>query len=1023
MTWFTPTRKVSFGLVMLTVSLLLLGDLIGVVPNEDRGLLEGRKKFCESLAVQFSMAVNKGDTDLIHATLDALVAREKDVVSAAIRTANGRVLAESGDHATNWVDIPLGKSTATHVQVPVFNGKRRWGTVEVSFRDLQGTGLLLGISYSLFPLIGFFLFVGFAAYLFFIKRTLRELDPRSVIPERVKSAFNALAEGLVIMDEKEQIILANTSFAEKVESSADSLLGRKLSHLGWAGTGISDEPEKLPWKNALAENKRYSGVALKYESRRDGSRTFMVNTTPILDGKGAVRGVLATFDDLTDLEKKQVELKQTVTQLQKSRKELQEKTVELEFLATRDPLTGCLNRRAFFEKAEFLFLEATQNHGELTCIMADIDHFKSINDRYGHATGDKVIQLVAGELRSNARPDDLVGRYGGEEFCIILPGADRKAAAAIAERLRMQVKSASQGRFTASVRITASFGVAALADGIGDPGELINRADKALYVAKESGRNRVVTWEDTADAGASQAPDGGPEVEMLASLAGGKVTVPDDLVPVVGADGGAGGGSQELNVLQNRIAELEEELAYAQSALTQNDGHDTVTGLPNLVLFYDRISQAMARGERYDQVAAVIVLDIDMFQRINDALGFVIGDQLLRKAADRLCDILRSTDTVSFLDGNSGSPTVSRTGADEFGILLTDLPGSEMVTWIVKRILDNMSQPMRIDGHDIFLSCSVGISLYPHDGDSPDQLMQNANAARYSAKQRLGRNNYAFYSADINQSSYKQLWFESQLHHALEQDELSLHYQPKIDLQSGRVTSMEALVRWHNPKLGFVSPAEFIPVAERTGLINEIGGWVIREACLQTRRWVDAGFADVGVAVNLSALQFRQEDLHERIIATLASIGLAPRLLEVEITETVVMEDFDTAIRILTELHKAGIRLAVDDFGTGYSSLAYLKHLPLNTLKIDRSFLSGTVPDKQDELIITAIIAMAHSMRLSVVAEGVENKAQKDFLVGLGCDEVQGYFISRPVPENDTLELLRRLNGEESSADSARISA
>ncbi len=980
------------------------------------GVSKVDKQFCESLAVQFSLAINRGETDLIHATLDTLVAREKDVMSAAIRTANGRVLAESGDHAANWIDIPLGKSTSTHVQVPIFQGKRRWGTVEVTFRDLKGTGLLLGISHSLFPLILFFTIAGFAAYLFFIKRTLRELDPRSVIPERVKSAFNALAEGLVIVDEKEQIILANTSFAEKIESSDDALLGRKLSHLAWAGDSEQRGPEPFPWHVTLAENKRCNGVPLKYESQREGTHTFMVNTTPITDGKGAVRGALATFDDLTDLEKKQVELRQTVTQLQKSRKALQDKTVELEYLATRDPLTGCLNRRAFFEKAEFLFLDATQKNTELACIMVDIDHFKSINDRYGHATGDKVIQLVTSELRSNARPDDLVGRYGGEEFCIILPGVDRAGAAKIAQRLRIKVKGASQGRFTASVRITASFGVAALTEDIGNPGELINCADKALYVAKESGRNRVIAWGDTEVSGEQQAPDHEPGPEVSDSQDGDIALAAKKLSAQVAE-------SRDLKRLQSRVAELEEELTYAQSTLTQRDGRDTVTGLPNRLLFYDRVSQALARGQRYDRTAAIIVLDIDMFQRINDALGFVVGDQLLKKAADRLVEILRNTDTVSLLDGDTASPTVSRTGADEFGILLTDLQDGDMVTWIVKRILDNMSQPLEIDGHEIFLTCSVGISLYPHDGDSADVLMQNANAARYSAKQRLGRNNYAFYSADLNQSSYKHLWFESQLHHALEQGELSLHYQPKIDLQTGKVTSMEALIRWNNPKLGSVSPADFIPVAERTGLINAIGEWVTRTACNQARQWVDAGFVDVGVAVNLSALQFRQEDLHERIITTLAATGLEPRLLEVEITETVVMENYDMAIRILRELHKAGIHLAVDDFGTGYSSLAYLKHLPLNTLKIDRSFLSGTVPDKQDELIITAIIAMAHSMGLAVVAEGVENTAQKAFLAGLGCDEVQGYLLSKPVPEDAVIELLRRHNSEDLPANRARIPA
>lgn len=1000
MTWLTPTRKVSFGLVMLTVSLLLFGDLLGVVPNEDRGLLEGRKKFCKSLAIQFSMAVNSGETSLIHATLDALVAREEDVISAAVRTANGRVLAESGDHAANWVDIPSGKSTSTHVQVPVFHGTRRWGTVEVTFSDLQGSGLLLGISHSLFPLIIFFAVVGSVAYLFFIKRTLRELDPRAVIPERVKSAFNALAEGLVIMDEKEQIILANTSFADKIESSDDALLGRKLSRLAWAGEGRQREREAFPWEVTLAENKRRKGVPLKYESRREGTHTFMVNTAPITDGKGAVRGVLATFDDLTDLEKKQVELRKTVSQLQKSREELQEKTVELEYLATRDSLTGCLNRRAFFEKAEFLFLTATQNNTELSCIMVDIDHFKSINDRYGHATGDKVIRLVTGELRSNARPDDLVGRYGGEEFCIMLPGVDRVSAAAIAERLRIRVKGASQGRFTASVRITASFGVAAVTDDIGNPGELVNFADRALYVAKESGRNRVVVWGDEQTKGGQQAADHEPGPEAIDSQA---------------EDGHSGqeNGERDLKRLENRIAELEEELDYAQSSQTQKDGRDSVTGLPSRLLFHDRVSQAVARGQRYDRTAAIIVLDIDMFQRINDALGFVVGDQLLRKAADRLVEILRNTDTVSLLDDHSASPTVSRTGADEFGILLTDLSDSDMVTWIVKRLLDNMSQSLEIDGHEIFLTCSVGISLYPHDGDCADALIKNANAARYSAKQHLSRNNYAFYSADLNQSSYKHLWFESQLYHALEQGELSLHYQPKIDLQTGRVNSMEALVRWDNPKLGSVSPEDFIPVAERTGLINKIGEWVTREACRQARRWVDAGFVDVGVAVNLSALQFREEDLHQRIIAMLADVGLEPRLLEVEITESVVMENYDMAIRILNELHKAGVHLAVDDFGTGYSSLAYLKYLPLNTLKIDRSFLSGTVPDKQDELIITAIIAMAHSMGLAVVAEGVENTAQKAFLAGLGCDEIQGYLVSEPVPQDAVLALLRKHNGED----------
>ena len=1018
MKWFTPVRKVSIGLAMLTVSLLLVAEMIGVIPNEGEGLLEGRKKFCESLAVQFSLAASRGDVDLISATLATLVNRENDVISAAIRNASGRILARSGDHARNWVNIPLDKSTSTHIQVPILNGSRRWGTIEVAFDELRREDTILGYRSSLIELLGFMTLAGFFVYLFFIKRTLRELDPRSVIPERVKSAFDALAEGLVIIDEKEQIILANSAFADKLETSADKLMGHKLSHLSWQ----KDEARKddLPWNVTLANKERHTGVPMKYKSLRNGTRTFMVNTAPITGASGAVRGALATFDDLTDLESKQIQLKQTISNLNKSREELQSKTVELEYLATRDSLTGCLNRRAFFEKAEYLLMQAQQHNSELSCIMVDIDHFKAINDRHGHAMGDKVIQVVTGELRSNARPDDLVGRYGGEEFCIMLPGVSCADAVAIAERLRGNVKNLSHGHFSSSMRITASFGVAEVAGDISSPGEKINLADRALYVAKESGRNRVVAWGDRNyqehngisgedDSRSADAP--APHEHVTEDYSG----TQDDQAPA--------GPGDDLHVLKSRITELEEELAYNHEIQMQRDGRDSVTGLPNRLLFHDRIHQALLRGHRYGRIAAVIVLDIDMFQRINDALGFVIGDQLLKKASERLVDVLRSTDTISLLDENSESPTVSRTGSDEFGILLTDLKDENMVTWIIKRVLDAMSEPLEIDGHEIYITCSAGISLFPHDGDRAETLLQNANAARYVAKKRLGRNKFVFYSADINQVSYKQLWFENQLHHALELDELYLDYQPKVDLQTGRITSMEALIRWKNPKLGFVSPADFIPLAERTGLINEIGDWVIHAACVQARRWQDAGFGDISVAVNLSAVQFRQADLHERILTTLGESGIEPKLLEVEITESILMENYEMAVALLHALNDAGVRLSIDDFGTGYSSLAYLKHMPVSTLKIDRSFLSETVPDRQDELIIKAIIAMAHSMDMTVVAEGVENNAQKTFLTGLQCDEMQGYLFSKPVGKDEALELLRRHNSDTSVPNPGRKSA
>jgi len=1009
MKWFRPVWKVSFGLVLLTVSLLMVGDLIGLVPDSEKGLLEGRGKFCESLAVQFSLAFSRGDVELVRATLDTLVKREDDILSAAIRNAGGRVLAQAGDHKSNWVSIPLDKSTATHVQVPIFHESRRLGTVEVVFERPLTSANTLGFGSSLINLIAFLALTSFFSYLLFLKRTLRELDPRSVIPERVKSAFNALAEGLVIIDEKEQILLANTSFADKIEVPAHKLLGHKLSYLSWKRDG--DQKRRLPWVAVLANEKLKTGVPLKYETQRGGMRTFMVNTSPVTDAKGAIRGALATFDDLTDLESKQLQLTSTIDNLQQSRKELQEKTVELEYLATRDALTGCLNRRAFLEKAEQMHLEAMQNGKDMACIMVDIDHFKSVNDQFGHAVGDKVIQLVSGELRANARPDDIVGRYGGEEFCIILPGVNCANTVNIAERLRLKVKSTTKERFTGSVRVTASFGVAGINADVPSPAELINLADKALYIAKENGRNRVIAWDGHNTQEQLSAP-GHDAQDEIAPKTGTDEQLADDPRVFVNPNN-AVQFDDELQKLQSRIIELEEELLYNQEMLTQQEGQDPVTGLPNRLLFRDRVSRALAQGQRYERIAAVVILDIDMFQRINDALGFLIGDQLLKKASERLVGVLRSTDTVALMDGGTESTTVSRTGADEFGILLTDLKDTDTVTWVVKRILDNMAVPLEIDGHEIFITCSAGISLYPYDGDNPDVLLQNANAARYNAKQRFSRNSFTFYSENLNQTSYKQLWLESQLHHALELGELSLHYQPRLDLKTGKITGMEALVRWNNPKLGLVSPIEFIPLAEHTGLIHEIGDWIIQSACAQAKRWEDAGFPDVSVAVNLSAVQFRQKDLHDRIVTIVAESGLEPRHLEVEITETVVMDNHQTAVHSLNELDQAGIRIAIDDFGTGYSSLAYLRHLPVRTLKIDRSFLSDAVPDRQDELIITAIISMAHSMGLTVVAEGVENSTQRAFVTGLQCDEMQGFLFSKPVCEEEALALLRTHNMED----------
>ncbi len=996
----SPAIKISLAFALITVSILIIADVVGVVPSESRGILEGRKKFCESLAIQVSMSASRDDFEIIGTTLDAVVRRNSDVMSAALRDFRGTIQAQAGDHRKHWIKPPRGKSTSTHVQVPIFRDQTQWGTVEVAFQALTPQSFGELIRKSIFGLLLFVTVCGFLLYALFIKKILRELDPSSVVPDRVKSAFNALAEGLLIMDEKEHIILANDAFAERIQSSSEKLVGKKASALPWK-TERENGGKCFPWQRCLRDKKRQIGVPLKFHIPNQQPRSFMVNVAPIFDTKNNMRGALATFDDMTDLEKKHTELKSTVGKLYKSQEELLDKTLELEILATRDPLTGCLNRRAFLEKYEEMFSTCREDGKILACLMMDLDHFKNINDRFGHACGDTVLKYVADRLRLNSRPGDVIGRYGGEEFCLILPNADCEQAVAAAERLRKEIHIHSAEYVAPASRITTSIGVAGLTEDVTESADLIQRADTALYLAKDWGRNRVVHWQPEY-VNRNVIYDSIDNEDSDLSPQGTALKRPSDS-PKTAAMNPA------VLELHDRIRDLEEELEYRRS-MQHTRNYDTLTGLPDRFTFLDRVRQALARCTRYGQIAAVVYVDINTFKRVNDTLGEIVGNQLLKSIAERLMNVLRSGDTVGFLGTDENSASISRLNHDEFGLLLTDLQDTESVTWIIKRIFDTLSEKIDIDDHEIFISCSAGISLFPHDGREPEFLLRAASAARTEAKNRFGRNNMQFFSKEINKIAYRQLWLEGQLHRALGSDELTLHYQPMVDLATGQIRSMEALIRWNHPKLGFIVPGEFIQIAEHTNVINEIGEWVLRTACLQLQEWDKQGFNQIKVAVNLSPAQFRQDNLTKQITDILRETGTDASRVDLEITENTLIENFSRAVATMSELHEFGISFAIDDFGTGYSSLSYLKTLPVDWVKIDRSFLSDVLPTPQDQGIISAIISMAHSLDLKVIAEGVETNAQRELLHRMQCDEIQGYLLSRPVAAAEATQLLHSYN-------------
>ena len=420
--------------------------------------------------------------------------------------------------------------------------------------------------------------------------------------------------------------------------------------------------------------------------------------------------------------------------------------------------------------------------------------------------------------------------------------------------------------------------------------------------------------------------------------------------------------------------------------------HDSLTGLPNRTLMLDRLGQGLAHAQRQHRQLAVLFIDLDRFKVINDTLGHHVGDALLKEAAGRLREAVREEDTVA------------RLGGDEFLIVL---PRGYDAVRVARQALTLMAIPFKVFGHDLYVTASVGISVYPRDGEDSETLIKRADVALYRAKQQ-GRNIYRYFSADMDAQSRARLDMEQGLRRALERNELILHYQPLVDLQSMAITGAEALIRWQHPLHGLVSPTEFIPLAEETGLITPIGEWVLRTACTQARAWQKAGFTGLQLAVNVSARQLQQDNLHTHVGNILAETGLDPRWLGIEITESTVMSDPGHAIRQLHALSDMGIQIALDDFGTGYSSLGYLKRLPLDHLKIDRSFVRDIPQDGDDAAIVQAIIAMAHQLNLRVVAEGVETEAQQSFLKAQGCDEMQGYIFQRPIPGEQFAALLQQ---------------
>ena len=984
-----PSARITLVLILMMSSFILLAELLGLVPNETKYEMQNRKQLSEAMAVMFSTLITDQDFKNTHRVLSNAVAHDDKLISAGFRLLSGRLLYEVGPHSQYWGDYRDEKSSATHVVVPMYKDNKQIGRIELRFKTLDGLG---SFNISVYRLILFMAVISFFSFLFFILRTLRQIDPASTIPARVSAAFNTLSEGVVILDPQGRIVLANTAFSEIVNRTSNELLGFSLSEFTW--TVDEEFSEHLfPWLMTLATGESSDNVKLALSFRANDIRTLLVNSASINDGKGIQRGVLLTFDDVTVLDRQKAQLQLTVTELEYAKKEVQRQNEELHILASRDPMTGCLNRRSFYQLFDELFEKARKQGQNLCCLMVDIDHFKRVNDNYGHGIGDEVIKFLANLLETCTRDVDIVGRYGGEEFCVVMPGLDITEAVAVAERIRLKVKDDTGSDNSTLPKVTASIGVATIFDNAKNPAELNEQADKALYVAKNSGRDQVVRSPASTDDSASGQTllDSKPAQNQEPPL-----SVLDNPEHV-----------EEINRLQTQVKQLESTAFQFSEQLLHEQHFDKLTGLPNQSLFFDRLKQAVARSKRHGKLTAVLFAKFGFFAQAYIGFGKNEAEEMLLSFSAHLSNLFRETDSVTVIDFKPNDLFIARLEGTEFALLLPDLEDRSVITWVIKRIFNTLQQPIILNNKEVTISCKLGVSVLPEDANTPEELISNANAALIFNKNAKNINSYQFYEPELQIISRKQLELESEIRSAIKNSEWMLFYQPKIDLHTSQITGVEALIRWNHPSRGILTPFEFIDLAEEKGLIVEIGEWVLRAACRQAKAWSKSGF-NIKVAVNLSAVQLGQEQLSNVIFDIIKETQLKAQLLEIEVTETAFMANPELAKSTLSRLHSRGIGISLDDFGTGYSSLGYLKQLPIDTLKIDRTFIKDIVSDNDDNKIVSSVISLAHALRLKVVAEGVETKGQLDLLSGMACDEAQGYLFSKPVDADSATKLLEQ---------------
>ncbi|MEM7257916.1 MAG: diguanylate cyclase, partial [Pseudomonadota bacterium] len=802
----SPLFRISFSMVMLVISLLLAADFLGLFPKLDNNALTERKFIAETLAVHVAMELEQDDEEKISELLRTTVTRNALVESVAVRRGDGTFVDSYGSHQQNWNLEPTDRSTPTHVQVPLYEGDNQIATVEIRYKAISAGQSLIDRRASFASVVIFVAISGFSAFCVFLKRTLRELDPDAVIPERVRKALDTLAEGLLIINRDGEIVFSNAAFARTTGKDASELAGKNCESLEWELTNTTE----LPWLPLMRGGEIESGASIRLNTGYQQVSTFTVNATPIVARADEIRGALVTFADVTEVEIKNAELRNALVKLEKSKQEITRQNEELEYLATRDPLTGSLNRRSFFSGFESVFEQAKLNHTELTCIMSDIDHFKSVNDNHGHGVGDEVIKHLANVLANYARPNDLVGRFGGEEFCVVMPATTIKTAMQIAEQIRDTIEKGENTSFADKCKITASFGVASINSGSRKPNDLVDQADKALYHSKQNGRNQVTEYSQSIDnsvTGGSGTPAATPTPAISPSPAPAPIVQPTPViqqsVPILATGKQKQKQAQEQEKVDELVAKAlsdnkssvpvlaVREKKEAASSILESSSLDTTPEYGTLrldrTLLIDRIEQALNIATKNAHHVGVLLISIDALQRINDTLGFSVNEKLYRKINARLHATLRDANLTQLLGTDDHSFSITRYGDTEICLTLHHIKQVMDFNEIQDRILESFDRTISVDGHEVYVALDTGISVYPNHGTDADHLIRSASIAMRKARDTDGQNSFVYFSPEMNEESRKLIRLETELHQALTRSELFVAYQPKVDLRSGEI--------------------------------------------------------------------------------------------------------------------------------------------------------------------------------------------------------------------------------------------